>query len=173
MISLTVLFYIIVGLFFFIGAMRGWTKEVLVTFSGILAIFISTVILPLVYGNMQPLILFWVRFGILIACILFGYQTPNLRRIEESGRFLRNQARDIVMGAIFGAFNGYLIFGSAWYYLAAAGYPFPEIAAPEVATTAGEAAVRILNLAMPNLLQVPAIYFAIAIAFVIVMVIFI
>jgi len=164
MISLSTLFWIFVVLFIFIGAMRGWAKEVLVTFSGVLSIFIVTVLLPLIDDSLQSTTLFWVRFSIVVGCIFFGYQTPNFRRIAESGRMLRNAGRDVIMGAIFGGFNGYMIFGTLWFYLAEAGYPFPEIAAPDPASEAGMAAIKILEAALPNFLTVPNIYYAIAIS---------
>lgn len=164
MISLDVLFWIFVALFVFIGAMRGWAKEVLVTFAGILAVFIITVLVPLIDNDLEVIQLFWVRFAIIVALIFFGYQTPNFRRIAESGRLARSQARDVILGALFGGLNGYIIFSTIWSYMASAGYPFSQITAPDTASEAGQAAIRILNAAIPNLLVAPRIYFAIAIA---------
>ena len=42
MMSIVVVFWMYVFLFAFIGGMRGWAKELLVTFSAILALAIST-----------------------------------------------------------------------------------------------------------------------------------
>ena len=44
MIGLNAIFWMFVILFGIIGAMRGWAKELLVTFSVILAMFILTVL---------------------------------------------------------------------------------------------------------------------------------
>ena len=44
MISISVVFWIFMIIFFLIGALRGWGKELLVTFSIILALFIIQVI---------------------------------------------------------------------------------------------------------------------------------
>ena len=44
MITLNYLFYLFIVLFAIIGAMRGWAKELLVTFSVILSIFIILVL---------------------------------------------------------------------------------------------------------------------------------
>jgi len=173
MISLSALFYILVILFIMIGAMRGWAKEMLVSFSIILAIFIIVVIMPMVVKDTTPERLFFLRVAVIIGCAFFGYQTPNFRRIAESGRFIRNAARDVIMGSFVGAINGYLIVGSLWFYLATAGYPFPQISAPDGATEAGIAAMRILDAALPGHLAAPNIYYAIAISFVIVLVMFI
>lgn len=164
MISLTVLFWIFIAIFILIGAMRGWAKEVLVTFAGVLALFIIIVILPLVKSSLQGTDLFWTRLTIIVAAAFFGYQTPNFRRIVESGKMVRNASRDVILGAIFGGFNGYLLVGSLWYYMAQANYPFPHITPPDAGTELGLQAARILSSALPALLTVPNIYYAIAIA---------
>ncbi len=164
MISLTVLFWIFVVLFIFIGAIRGWAKEVLVTFSGILAIFVISILLPLIANNLETTQLFWARVAIITGCAFFGYQTPNFRRISESGKMIRNAGRDVILGAIFGGFNGYMLMGSIWYFMAQAGYPFPEISAPDLSTELGQQAVKILAMSLPAILTVPRIYYAIAIA---------
>ena len=44
MISLTFVFWMFIVLFAIMGAMRGWAKELLVSFSIILALFIITVL---------------------------------------------------------------------------------------------------------------------------------
>ena len=43
MISLAVLFYIFIFIFALIGAIRGWAKEVIATFSVFLGLFVITV----------------------------------------------------------------------------------------------------------------------------------
>ena len=58
MVSLTVLFWMYIILFAFIGTIRGWAKELLVTFGVILAIFIITVLLPFIDGGFNPETLF-------------------------------------------------------------------------------------------------------------------
>jgi len=49
MISLTVVFYIFIVLFAIIGALRGWAKEMLVSFSLVLALFIVFILIQ--YGG--------------------------------------------------------------------------------------------------------------------------
>jgi len=172
-VSLTVLFWMYIILFAFIGTIRGWAKELLVTFGVILAIFIITVLLPFIDGGFDPETLFWVRLIILGLLVFFGYQTPNIRKLAESGVFIRERLQDFVLGIFLGAINGFLFFGTAWFYLHEAGYPFDAIAAPDATTAAGQAALNLINILPPNWLQVPAIYFAIAISFVFVLVVFI
>lgn len=173
MISLPVFFWIFVGLFTIIGAIRGWAKELMVTFSGVVAIFIIVVLLPLVNKSSSTQSLFWAQMIIFAVVIFFGYQTPNFRRLAESGRFIRDTLRDTVFGAMIGAVNGYLIVGSLWYYMDKAGYPIASITAPDPTSAVGLAATKILSVVPPAIMQGNLIYFAIGIAFVIVLVMFI
>ncbi len=172
MISLPLLFWIFVCLFAIIGTIRGWAKELMVTCSGALAVFIISVLLPLmkvgVVGNSQ----LWIRLIIFGLLIFFGYQTPNLRRLSESGRFQRITLKDTLFGALIGGINGYMITASIWYYIAIAGYPFTAISQPIAGSAIAETAAKVLQSAPPVLLQGNGLYVAVGIAFVIVMVLF-
>jgi uncharacterized membrane protein required for colicin V production len=180
MISLNVLLLIFVALFAIIGAMRGWSKELLVTFSVVLAMFCLNVLENYVpffketFAKGTPETVFWLRTIILSSLVFFGYQTPKIPRLSESERFLRHLLQDSLLGFFIGALNGYLIFGSLWYYLHIAGYPFAFVSAPDSATTAGQAALRLISALPPVWLSAsPTIYFAVAAAFILVLVVFI
>jgi len=180
MISLNVMLLIFVVLFAIIGAMRGWAKELLVVFSVILAMFCLNVLESYVpffkdtFANGTPETVFWLRVIILAALVFFGYQTPKIPRLAESERFIRHFLQDALLGFFIGAVNGFLIFGSLWYYLNAAGYPFAFVTAPDVGTEAGQAALRLLSALPPAWLSVsPTIYFAVAGSFILVLVVFI
>lgn len=180
MISLNVLLFIFVALFAIIGAMRGWAKELLVTFSIILAMFIMSILESFVpffkdtLSTSDAQTVFWLRTVILGIMVFAGYQTPRIPRFAESGRFARNVLQDGLLGIFLGAANGFLIFGTIWYYLNAAGYPFNFVSAPDMTTPAGEAATRLLAVLPPNwLMSTPTIYFAVAIAFAFVIMVFI
>jgi uncharacterized membrane protein required for colicin V production len=180
MISLNVLLWIFIILFALVGAMRGWAKELLVTFSIILAMFTMNVFETFVpffkniIATSKPESVFWLRAGILALLVFFGYQTPKIPKISESGRFVRNFLQDTMLGGVLGAFNGYLVFGSLWYYLNAAGYPFAFVIPPDPATLSGQAALRwIASLPPAWLITSPTIYIAVAICFVFVIVVFI
>ncbi len=103
----------------------------------------------------------------------FGYQTPNIPRIAASGRFARERLQDILLGFFLGTVNGFMIWGTIWYFLNAANYPFAIIIPPDAATPMGQAAERLMAFMPPQWLGAPVIYFAVAIAFVFVMVVFI
>lgn len=176
MISLSVLFWIFVVLFALIGAMRGWAKEILVTSGVIVAIFVITVIesyIPFIRDNLTPISTFWTRIGILVGLTFFGYQGPNIPRLLESGKFVRDRFQDILLGIFLGAVNGYMIFGTAWFYLDQAGYPFSWISAPDQVTEAGLKALSLLKGLPPAWLQSPVIYVAVAVSFVFILVVFI
>lgn len=179
MISLTVLFYIIIFIFAMIGAIRGWAKEVIATFSVFLALFILSVLqayMPAVkaFLDNSPVssqVTFEIAIlGIVVFC---GYQAPNLPMLVDNQRFMRDRMQDTILGLIIGGFNGYMIFGSIWYFIHAAAYPYSFVLEPIAGTTTGQTALQIIPLLPPNWLEVPVIYFAIAISFFFVLVVFI
>ena len=178
MVSLTVLFWLFVVLFAIIGAMRGWAKEMLVTFSVLLAIFIIVLMetyLPLLSpdSSINQSTRFWFQTGIIGLLVFFGYQTPNLRALAGP-RFARDRVQDVLLGLILGAINGYLIVGSIWFYMADVGYPFqPYFVPPDANTAMGQAALNLLEKMPPVYLVPPWIYFAVAVAFLFVVVVFI
>lgn len=180
MVSLVVVFWMYVVLFAIVGAMRGWAREMLVSFSVILALFIITVLLnyaPIIPGlvNNSIQLKFWFQVVIVLALVFFGYQTPNLPRLAASGRFARERLQDILLGVFLGALNGYMIAGTIWFYLHAAGYPFPNlISAPQPGTEVFDVTQRMMTLMPPDLLAGgSAIFFAVAVAFLFVLVVFI
>lgn len=177
MMSLTLVFWVFVVFFGAIGAMRGWAKELMVSFSVILAIAIMTLLTEYV-APVQPFlsggnsISFWFKSAVLIALAFFGYQTPNIQKIAGT-RFAREKLQDILFGFVLGAFNGYLIIGSLWYFLAEAGYPFDMITPPIAGTPAGDAAARLFDALPPVWLDSPVVYFAVFISFAFVVIVFI
>lgn len=174
MITLTFTFVMLVVLFAVIGAVRGWAKEVLVTFSAILGLFIIAILQRFAPTALRSLLLsgetsaFWIQTGIFLFLVFFGYQTPNLARISET-RFAREKLSDTLLGFFLGAINGYLIVGSVWYFMIQANYPFEQITAPQPPP-------NIVNYLPPDWLianNSPIIYFAVAIGFLFVLVVFI
>ena len=171
MVSLTVVFWMYVILFAIIGAMRGWAKELLVSFSVILSLTFSTLLMTYVVflrdtlPNESPVI-FWLRSIILIVLVAFGYQTPNIARFAP--KMTRERLQDTLLGLVLGALNGYLIAGTLWFYMYEAQYPFKFITEP-----VDTVALNMIKYLPPNILGIPAIYFAVVIAFIFVLVVFI
>ena len=176
MIGLNVLFWILVILFAFIGMNRGWAKELLVTFSVILALFIIMVLehyVPFIRDNLiTGQAQFWFRFAIVMGSVFFGYQTPNLPRLAATNRFVRERLQDSLLGIFLGALNGFMIFGTLLYYMSSANYPFSFIAKPPSGPIA-DAIIRLIPFMPPNWLGIPTVYFAVALAFGFVLVVFI
>lgn len=178
MVYLNFIFYCFVILFAVIGAMRGWAKEMMVTASAVLALFIITVLETYVAGVSQSFAQpgttaqFWMRVAILILLTFFGYQTPNLPRVGGE-RFARERLQDSLLGIFLGALNGYLIVGSIWYFLSEANYQaISYIIPPDPNSIPGQAAIKLLAMMAPAWLGVPFIYFAIALSFIFVIVVF-
>jgi uncharacterized membrane protein required for colicin V production len=176
MVSLPFVFWMYVVLFSIIGGMRGWAKEMLVSFSVILALTFTTLLsnyVPFIRDVLQkdnvPLY-FWLRASILGLLVFFGYQTPNISRFAP--KMNREKLQDAILGVFLGAMNGYLIAGTIWFYLSDAGYPFANI----ITAPAGDfakIAESMLQYMAPRLLGVPGIYFAVVVAFMFVIVVFI
>jgi hypothetical protein len=179
MISILVAFYILIFIFAIIGAMRGWAKELLVSFSVILALALIAVfedLLPLTRDLIRDgsTLQFWIRTIIVVFLVIFGYQSPKLAQLSRAA-VRRDQIQDIILGLIFGAINGYLIIGTLWAYMDDAGYPFsPYITAPSPTDPLGETALRVVELLPPNWLgESPLIFVVTVIAFIFVIVVFI
>jgi hypothetical protein len=176
MMSVVYLFWMFVILFGVVGAMRGWAKELLVSFSVILALGLNHIIrryIPLAQGLAETdKTLFWVRTIILLVLVYFGYQTvvsiPHL-----ASRASRERLQDTLFGGIMGALNGYLIAGTVLFYMHVADYPFEKV----ISKPADPALLQTVNQMMlympPQLLGEPGIYFAIILAFVFVLVVYI
>jgi uncharacterized membrane protein required for colicin V production len=172
MITLNAVFWMFVVVFAVIGAMRGWAKELLVTFSVILALFIIAVIdqfVPFMSAFLSeggPDRQFLTRAIILVSVTFFGYQTPNIRRLSEV--MIRESFQDSLLGFFIGLLNGYFVVGSIWFYLHQFGYPYDFILAP-----IDPEALGMLAYLPPAWLGIPAVYFAVAIAFTFVVVVLI
>jgi hypothetical protein len=79
MMSIVYVFWMYVILFAIVGIMRGWAKELLVSFSVILALAVNHVLrtyIPLAQNLPETDVsLFWVRTLVLLVLVYFGYQT--------------------------------------------------------------------------------------------------
>jgi Colicin V production protein len=176
MMSIVYVFWMYVILFGVIGAMRGWAKELLVAFSVILSLSLTHVLrkyIPLARDlpETDPS-LFWVRTIILLVLVYFGYQTViNIPHLASKAA--RERLQDTLFGAILGGLNGYFVAGSILYYVHVADYSFQKIIIkptdPELINTVNQ----MMQYMPPQLLGEPGIYFAIILAFVFVLVVYI
>lgn len=138
MIQLSSFLYIMVVIFAVVGALRGWTKEIVASAGIILALFASqqfSAILfqPLLQGS-RPDQYFWFYTILLMVVAFFAYQTPSTAQRLSDGRMWGDRRiglQERLLGMVIGGINGYLLFGSIWYYLDVTGYPLvPYIVPP-------------------------------------------
>ena len=176
MMSIVYVFWMYVVLFAVIGWMRGWAKELLVAFSVILSLALNHVIrryIPIAVNlpETDPS-LFWTRVITLLVLVYFGYQTVvSIPHLAAKGR--TEKLQDTLFGAFLGALNGYLVAGSVLYYVYVTGYTvIKNVITPppdELLETVGQ----MMSFMPPALLGEPGIYFAMILAFVFVLVVYI
>ena len=179
MITLDFFFYIMIVFFAIIGSMRGWAKEMLVSFSVILAIFIVSILESLMPSLVEQITragataYFWVRTILLFMLVFFGYQTPNIQKLGPS-KFARDRLQDVLLGAVLGAVNGFLVVGTLWYFMDTANYPFqPKILPPTADDWLTGSAYNLIAYLPPMWLQGPLLYVTVALAFLFVLVVLI
>lgn len=175
MMSIIYVFWSYVIVFAVIGLLRGWAKELLVSFSVVLALALNFLLksyIPVVKDLADNSTeLFWVRTLTLIALVYFGYQTVAIVPHLQS-KATRERLQDALFGLILGALNGYLIAGTIFFYLDQAQYPFQNIVSAPTGSLA--ATIQAMMAYMPpHLLGVPAIYFALVLCFIFVIVVYI
>ncbi len=175
MMSLASVFWLFMIVFAVIGGFRGWAKEILVAFSIITALSIDTMLIRFLppVGSLlvqQTPTAFYIRVGIVLTMAYFGYQTPNLPAFSGANRFAREKLQDWLLGSMIGLINGYLIVGSIWSYMAQADYKGVEMF---VLKPLDPAVIKYLEFMPPALLGFPYIIFAVIVAFVFVIIVFV
>jgi len=176
MMSIVYIFWMYVVLFALVGWMRGWAKELLVAFSVLLALALNHVLrryIPLAQNLPETdQSLFWVRTIILLVLVYFGYQTViSISHLAAKGR--TEKLQDTLFGAFLGALNGYLVAGSILYYIHMADYPFQRVMSKPTDPAILQTVNQMMLYMPPQLLGEPGIYFAIILAFVFVLVVYI
>ncbi len=139
MIQLSALLWAFAIVFGIIGFMRGLSKE-LISLSGIvLALFalfqFDTLLRQVLLENVPPQQKFLVQCIIFLGIVFFAYQTRGLGKRVPAANASAAEGRDTlqstILGAVVGFVNGYLIWGSIWYFMDINAYPLsPFISAP-------------------------------------------
>ncbi|HEY2979845.1 MAG TPA: CvpA family protein [Anaerolineales bacterium] len=177
MMSIVYVLWMYVILFAVIGAMRGWAKELMVSFSVVTALAVNYLLkryIPIVQTLPDTSTsLFWIRGLILIGLVYFGYQTvvsiPHL-----ASKAVRERLQDSLFGAFLGAINGYLIAGTLLFYLDQAAYPYPNvISAPPAGTPLAQSVAFMMQYMPPRWLGEPGIYFAVILILIFIIVVYI
>ncbi|MBC7877226.1 MAG: CvpA family protein [Anaerolineales bacterium] len=176
MMSIIYIFWMYVILFAIIGAMRGWVKELLVTFSVITALAMNLLLekyIPLVRDLPKDGVsIFWIRTIILIALVYFGYQTvASVPRLASKAA--RERLQDGLFGAVMGAINGYFVAGTILFYNHVAQYPYRNVISPATDPTIAQAVELMMRYMPPRLLGEPGIYFAVIVILIFIIVVYI
>ncbi len=145
MIELVALLFIMTVLWAVFGYFRGFNRELIATAGIILAIFalfqFDSLLRTTLLGNVSTDQVFIIQTLIFIVIVFFAYQTRtffgrDVQRMREG----RDTSQSSVLGAIMGAINGYLIWGTIWYFMDINEYPLsPYIIAPGVGTASDQA----------------------------------
>ena len=128
MMDLFTLFWVSIGLFAIIGAVRGWSKEVIAMAGLILSLFAINTFGHLfirivgsvgIVGNEADLMAEMQRQFLVLAPVhlviaFFSYQAVLLVKSRITPR---ETIQERLLGFIFGALNGYLVVGALWSLL--------------------------------------------------------
>ncbi len=176
MIPLETMFIGLILLFGVMGALRGWAKELLVSFSVILARFVEFVLwnyVPVINASLQGLAAenvqtwFYIRSLLFIILVAFGYATTIISSALGS-RARKEKFQDTLLGFFLGAINGFLVIGMMWGFLHEINYGLWGITPPT-----SSAAIGWIEYLPLGWLQGPALLVAVAISFAFVLIVFV
>lgn len=145
MIQLVTIMWVMAIFFGIIGFLRGWNKEVIATAGIILGLFALFQFDSLLRGTLLVGVprdqVFLIQAAIFIGIVFFAYQSRSLIGEDaQRGRDQRDNLQESVLGAIVGFINGYLIWGSLWYFMDINEYPLdPYIIAPSPGSPSDQA----------------------------------
>ena len=126
MIAMVIVFFMFLILFGFIGASRGWAREVLVIASVILCLAVIELYEDLLnlggYFDKNRSLQFTIRTTLLIVLVYFGYMSPRVQRIAKATE-KRGQIAEKILGFLVGMASGYFVIGTLWSFAYTAGYP--------------------------------------------------
>jgi hypothetical protein len=132
MIELSAVLVMMSIFFAVIGFLRGWNRELIATSGIILALFALFQFDSLLRGVLLRGValnqVFLVQATLFVLVVFFAYQTRALGRATRDGR---SSLQEGILGALVGFLNGYLIWGTIWYFMDINSYPLaPAVVAP-------------------------------------------
>ncbi len=176
MIALVAVFFLMLLLFGFIGASRGWGKEVLVIASVILALAVIALLEDLLHVTafiQDPDTVFGLRIGIITLLTYFGYQSPKVARLAKATE-RRGQAGEKILGFVLGMASGFFVIGTYWYYAALSQYPGLSKYIVDTVPEAQNATLWVMSILPPVWLDDPVkVFVAVVVIFIIVIVYFV
>jgi len=143
MIQLSSILYLAIFTFGIIGYLRGFDKELIALAGIVLSIFtlvqFNTFFTSVAAGAGNPnRTLFYFQAFVILTVTFFAYQTPPGRFVVSGGRRARDRLQSQLLGGLAGGFNGYMVFGTLWYYLDEKGYPLDSITPPTLGTSSAD-----------------------------------
>jgi hypothetical protein len=174
MVPLNTLLIIFIIFFGFIGFVRCWARETLVTFSMILSLFMYDLLsrvdqISLVLEVISPRTRMVVQAIYVAFFALIGYVGPALYSSRSERRERREKVAYVILGALTGAVNGYLIVGTLLYYMHLNDYPLPWFISPPLDPVAYD---NLLRWVAPNLLD-PWLGTLVGVSFLIVLIVYV
>ena len=175
MMSIVYVLWMYIILFAVIGWMRGWAKELMVSFSVITALAVNYLLeryIPVMQNIARDSsALFWIRTVIVLGLVYFGYQTVvSVQRLASKAT--RERLADSLFGAVMGGFNGYLVAGTLLFYYDQALYPYEKIISAPTGDLANAVAMM-MQYMPPRWLGEPLIYFVVIIILIFIIVVYI
>ncbi|MBZ0296507.1 MAG: CvpA family protein [Anaerolineae bacterium] len=133
MIQLSALLLLMAIFFAVVGFLRGWNRELIATAGIILGLFalfqFDSLLRGVLLAGVAQEQVFLVQAIIFILIVFFAYQTRALGR--SRGPDGRDSLQESVLGGLVGFVNGYLVWGSLWYFMDINQYPLsPWVIAP-------------------------------------------
>jgi len=142
MIQISTVMWGMALIFGYIGFSRGWNKEIIATAGIVLALFALFQfddLLTSLFINLQQEHAFLIRTLFLTVVTFFAYQNRSVIGSTSTRGSNRDSLQTSVLGGLVGVFNGYLIWGSLWYFMDVANYPLqPYISAPVPGTASAD-----------------------------------
>jgi uncharacterized membrane protein required for colicin V production len=138
MIDLSALLWVLCAIFAVQGYSRGWKREMIGMAGIILGLFALYQFDSFLRGTLLSSVnadqVFLIQLILFFTIVFFAFQTRTLfgsdlsKGATKDGRGLTQNS---ILGSILGFINGYLIWGSVWYFIDINEYPLtPYIVAP-------------------------------------------
>lgn len=149
MIQLSSLMWVSALFFGMIGYLRGWNRELVATSGITLVMFAIFQFDSILRGTVFLLLprdqVFLIQATAFLAVVYFVYQADELAgATRRSGSNLQSG----FLGALAGAFNGYLIIGALWYFLDINEYPLTQFVTAPGPNSPGAQSIGLMPLVL-------------------------
>ncbi len=148
MIEFSMMWWVLAIFFAIAGWVRGWNKELLATAGIVLGLFalfqFDTLLRGTILLNVSRDQTLFVQVGIFMVVVFFAYQTRYV--LGSDGRRDNPSLQESILGALLGFLNGYLIWGSLWYFMDINEYPWSTLITAPAPGSSSAGAIGLLPL---------------------------